>query len=131
MEVYEFIFNVEPVAKGRPRMGKWGAFTPAKTRKAENELKRLGRHLMNANGLSVLDCPLTVEMAFIVPKPKKPSKEYPSRADIDNYAKLVCDALNEIVWEDDAQIIDLFLSKRYGSKGQIIVKVIPLELSQL
>lgn len=131
MEVYEFIFDVEPVAKGRPRIGKWGAFTPAKTRKAEAELKRLARHLMNANGLSVLTCPLTVEMAFIVSKPKKPSKEYPSRSDLDNYGKLLCDALNEVVWEDDSQIIDLFLSKRYGDKGQMILKVIPLESNQL
>lgn len=123
MEVIEFVFEVEPVAKGRPRMGKWGAFTPAKTRKAEAELKRLGSHLMKANRLSVFTEPLTAEMVFIVPKPKKPSKEYPSRSDIDNYAKLLCDALNEVVWEDDSQIIDLHLVKQYGEVGKMILRL--------
>lgn len=132
MEVIELVFDVEPVAKGRPRIGKFGhAYTPSKTRKAEKEIQDLARVKMAVSHYEMFTGPLTVEMQFILTKPKKPSKEYPSRSDIDNYAKLACDALNEIVWDDDSQIVDLYLTKRWGKKGQIVVRITLLAKDQL
>lgn len=37
-----------------------------------------------------------------------------TRPDLDNYTKVLCDALNDIVYKDDAQIVDMNLSKRYA-----------------
>ncbi len=35
--------------------------------------------------------------------------------DIDNLIKAVLDAMNEIVWEDDSQVIEITSSKTYTS----------------
>lgn len=125
------VFNTEPVAKARPRMSKFGAYTPAKTRKAEKEIKEMAKHQMMMTKSDTLDGPIIVAIEFILKRPKKPTHPFPSRADLDNYAKLVCDALNEIAWKDDSQIVDLYLMKRWGQTGKITVNVSPLPKSQL
>lgn len=45
-----------------------------------------------------------------------------SRPDGDNYLKLV-DALNEIVWKDDAQIVDARVRKRYSASPSFRIEV--------
>jgi Holliday junction resolvase RusA-like endonuclease len=37
----------------------------------------------------------------------------PSKPDADNYAKLVLDALNGVLWRDDSQVVRLFVEKAY------------------
>ena len=46
-----------------------------------------------------------------------------SRPDGDNLAKLLGDALNGIVWRDDAQIVSLTVIKRYGLTPQTMISV--------
>ena len=36
-----------------------------------------------------------------------------SKPDADNYAKLILDALNGVLWRDDAQVVRLFAEKVY------------------
>jgi Holliday junction resolvase RusA-like endonuclease len=131
MSGIRMVFNLEPVAKGRPRMSKFGAYTPAKTRKAEKELAESAKYQMKVLKQDPYACPLIVAIEFILKKPKKPSQPFPSRSDIDNYAKLVCDALNEIVWDDDSLIVDLYLIKRWGETGRITLNVTPIPTGQL
>lgn len=132
MDFITLVFNVEPVAKGRPRIARSGhAFTPQKTRNAEKAIKTLAAIEMKKQKREPFDCPVAVAIEFLMQKPKKPSKAYPSKSDLDNYAKLVCDALNEILWKDDSQIIDLYLTKRWGDFSQITVQVTPLESGRL
>jgi Holliday junction resolvase RusA-like endonuclease len=45
-----------------------------------------------------------------------------SRPDWDNHAKIV-DALNKIVWNDDAQIVDARVLKRYAASPALTVQV--------
>lgn len=102
----------EPVSKGRPRFTKSGhAFTPKKTREAEKELRQLLTPFSNP-ALGALQLSIT----FAVTRPKKPSKNYPSRADLDNYMKLFKDAANGILWEDDSQVV------RYKNSEKIYAK---------
>jgi Holliday junction resolvase RusA-like endonuclease len=132
MEFITLVFKVEPVAKGRPRIARSGhAFTPSKTRKAESDIKTLAKLEMKKLKKEPFSAPVAVAIEFIMQKPKKPSQPYPSRSDLDNYAKLVCDALNEIVWDDDSQIVDLYLTKRWGEASQITVQVTPLKANLL
>jgi len=49
----------------------------------------------------------------------KTSGYCPKYADIDNLAKLVLDALNGIIWEDDKQIVKLLAEKKYAEKEEI------------
>ena len=57
----------------------------------------------------LLDEPLSLLIVVFVTKPKSKSKKvvWPTaKPDADNYTKLVKDALNEIVWKDDACVVD-------------------------
>jgi Holliday junction resolvase RusA-like endonuclease len=50
-----------------------------------------------------------------------------SKPDADNLAKIVKDALNKIVWLDDAQVALSTTWKLYGPKAGLLVEVIPLD----
>lgn len=50
------------------------------------------------------------------------------KADIDNFNKIYFDALSGIVWEDDSQIVEHHVSKRYDPKDpRIEVEVSVIE----
>jgi Holliday junction resolvase RusA-like endonuclease len=72
---------------------------------------------------------LEIRMKIPVSKPKRWQEQARTGAilptkkpDADNVAKLL-DALNLIVWADDAQIIELHVVKRYHEAPALIVKV--------
>jgi len=46
---------------------------------------------------------------------------YPSRPDVDNIAKTVLDGMNGVVYEDDAQVMYLKVSKKYAEEGSVTV----------
>lgn len=88
-----------PVGKGRPRMTRRGhAFTPEKTRSGEDIVKRLAR----GAGFQPLAGRLAVRVHFYCDT---------VRGDVDNFVKLVTDALNGIAYEDDSQI-DVITARR-------------------
>lgn len=117
--------DFEPTAKGRPRISRSGhAFTPAKTRTAESTLQVLLRHALKGKGWNgATRDAIMLSIVFCSTRPKKPVNWYPSRSDLDNYAKLVLDACNGILWYDDRQIICLNLMKSYASTGKIIIEI--------
>lgn len=89
-----------------------------------------------------LQGPVQVHLFFGLPIPKSATKPRRrqmingvivpcKRPDIDNLAYLVTNAMNEIIYQDDSQIIDLTLSKRYSEVPKIVVKVIELDLAQV
>jgi Holliday junction resolvase RusA-like endonuclease len=47
---------------------------------------------------------------------------YP-RADVDNLAKGVLDALTGHAWKDDSQVVELSISKTYGPRGETVVHI--------
>ena len=48
------------------------------------------------------------------------------KPDADNVAKIIADALNGLAYDDDAQITDLTVMKRYGQEPEVRVKVWPI-----
>ena len=46
-----------------------------------------------------------------------------TRADIDNFVKLVLDALNGVFYKDDSQICHLEAIKKYASKPKTVVRI--------
>ena len=122
-----------PVAKGRPRFNKetGRGYTPAKTASFEAQLKYAALQVMGDR--SPLEGPLSVMMEVVLPIPASwPKKrqaaaraglERPTkRPDVDNFAKML-DAANMVVWQDDGQIVDLVVTKRYGEKPGMWIKV--------
>ena len=127
----------QPVAKGRVRFArKTGhAFTPEKTVAYEGRLSLAAQDAMN--GAPPLEGPLlvTVMAELLIPlswsKRKKDQAasglRLPlARPDLDNFAKIL-DALNLIVWVDDAQIVDLCVRKRYSAQPQLTIDIRTLD----
>lgn len=123
----------EPVGKGRPRFVKatGRAFTPEKTVRFEDRLSMAAQLAMS--GRPLLEGPLKLEMIATrgIPKSWPKKKQDAARAgylqptvkpDWDNFGK-TCDALNLIVWSDDAQIVDGGVLKFYGDKPGLAIRV--------
>jgi len=142
MENLEMTFMVTylvegtPVAKGRPKFARRGNFvstyTPTKTRDYEDLIKDAAKQAMGSNEL--LETPVTVAIYITVPIPASYSKkrteaclsgsERPiKKPDIDNVAKCFLDAMNEIVYKDDTQVLTLHIKKVYGTVGMVEVMV--------
>jgi len=110
---------VKPQAKERPRLSRGHTYTPKKTVDAEKAIRDAWQARFSG---PPLQGPLTVMMTFVIlrPKSRKPLKErfHTQKPDADNLAKLVCDALNGVVWVDDSQICDLHVVKVYTDDGE-------------
>lgn len=127
-----------PTAKARPRFSrKLGrAFTPAKTRVAEETLAARALVALRAVGVvEPLRGPLSLSALFALPVPPSwPAWQrtaalagafHPvaSRTDVDNYAKALLDALNGILYVDDVQVVSLRAEKQYRAVPGIALSV--------
>lgn len=135
----------EPIAKGRPkfsaRNGIARAYTPAKTASAEASIAYFAAQAMA--GRELLTGALSVEITAYRAKgmPGSPTARLNTKAraehdaaqagtvrpttkpDVDNYAKAVCDALNGVVYRDDAQITDLIVRKRFSTSPRLEIRI--------
>lgn len=122
-----------PVGKGRARFVRstGHAFTPQKTRNYESALRIAGGEAMV--GRAPLEGPLSVSVvaAFPVPtswslKKKQAARDGTVRPtgkpDADNLLKTL-DALNQIVYRDDAQIVEATIRKVYSETPGLCVIV--------
>ena len=117
----KFTIEGEPVGKGRPRHGKYKTYTPAKTKSVENNIAyfykvNVGHYF---EGYVRLKLDLYYSIAKSDSKKKKMMKlnnelRPNKKPDIDNVIKLVADALNEVAYKDDTQIIELECRKFYS-----------------
>lgn len=125
----------KPMGKQRPRASKRGGFvrlyTPEQTVNAETFTKLCA---MDQVGQPMLEGPLVVAMHAVFDVPDSWSKKKKADAlsgalrptgkpDLDNLAKLYSDALNKVVWGDDAQIVSMALSKSYGTEPGVVITV--------
>lgn len=120
-----FRVNGTPQGKARPRSTKSGRhYTPAKTRRYEAEIKAAALAAALAQGWLKSDEPIRLHIGawFNVPKSWSRKKRaqarlgnlYPTvKPDGDNICKAVCDALNEVVYHDDKQVVECVIRKRY------------------
>ena len=121
-----FSIPLEPVAKGRPRVGRRGghayAYTPAKTRQAEGDL-RLFMHSGLPYGFQPFSGPVTalidifVRMPTSLPKKAREGARPTKKPDVDNFAKTVLDAAEGIVYLRDSQVVMLRAEKHYAPFG--------------
>lgn len=114
-------FLIDPVPKGRPRFTRSGhVYTPKKTKEFEKLVKLKARQAVTEQ----LEGPLEMEVMFFIRKPKTVKREYPEvKPDLDNLEKALKDALNGVVYRDDAQIVRKISCKLYDTHGSIQVKI--------
>lgn len=115
-----------PVAKGRPRLGRYGTYTPKKTQEYEEYVKMCW--VAKYGSIQPSEQPLEMNIVFYMPIPKSYSKKqraemlngrikHTKKPDIDNLIKSVLDALNGLAYADDSQIIKVTAVKRYAETG--------------
>lgn len=126
-----FIIPGEPVAKGRPKLSRYGTYTPKKTKEYEEHIKQEWRK----NGYKE---PLTgavmVDITFYRSIQKSSSKAAKTakltgkvkptvKPDLDNYIKAVLDGLNGLAWVDDSQIVNISATKEYSLEPKTVVLI--------
>ena len=125
--VYSFVAET-PVAKARPRVtmhrGRPHAYTPPVVVAAELAIRKavaeqLGEGWLPIDGAIRLRITVYRKVPDSVPKAAYASALPTQRPDLDNYFKLVSDALTVGksgwgVWNDDAQIVEFNVKKRYA-----------------
>lgn len=128
----QFTLPITPVPKGRPRLSRFGTYTPAKTKKFEDDIRLLVKSIV-ANQ-EPLETPLQVFLYFRLPVPQSYSKKrteaclsgserHSKKPDLDNLCKAVTDAFNGLIYKDDSQIVELHLTKVYDVKAGIDVLI--------
>ena len=118
----KFRFDIDPVAKGRPRFWNGRAVTPPKTREFEKAIKT---QVLDQYQGDKIEGAVSARITFFVARPKSVSEKkrpYPIvGADLDNYIKSLIDGVQNagVVFDNDAQIIELIASKKYSNAGAI------------
>lgn len=128
---------ITPKPKLRPRFsvhyGRVHTHTPYKTREFENQI--LEAYVYEAKGFKFeKGIPLTVSITFGMPIPKSASKKkktdmaagiipHTVKPDCDNLVKSILDALNEVAWHDDAQIVEIRCSKSYANMPYVNIAI--------
>ena len=123
-----------PIAKARARFGGGRVFTPEKTRDFQYSFGWTAKAVM-ANRkpfacavkiTALFELPISVswserKRADAITGTLKPS----GKPDIDNLTKAVLDSCNAIVFTDDALIVELRATKRYGVNPKTVVTISP------
>lgn len=123
-----------PRGKGRARFSRatGAAYTPAPTRNFEAALKYTA--LIAMKGAAPIEGPLKVEVlaAFAIPQSWSKKKRAlalnylirpTGKPDADNILKSAGDALNQVVWRDDAQIVIATIKKIYCTHPRLRIEV--------
>jgi Holliday junction resolvase RusA-like endonuclease len=131
-----FTVDGSPHGKGRPRFRRFGKFvttyTDAKTKSYETLVKEAAKQAMADHppieGPVRLDCTIRLSVPKSYPKKRLEAclsgSEWPTKKpDWDNVAKSVADAMNDVVFLDDTQIVIARIVKRYSAEAGVDVRV--------
>lgn len=141
-ETVTFMVPGEPAGKGRPRFAirksrDGGSFvsvrTPDKTVVYENLIKieyqqQTGRHRFPDDAMLEME----IEAYFGIPKGASKKRKAAmltgdirptKKPDADNVLKAVADALNDIAYRDDTQLVDCIVHKYYDTEPRVIVTI--------
>ena len=127
---YTFVIPGKPVAKGRPKFAKPGikarVYTPDATRQWERGAKLIIKAAMR--GKPLLEGAVKADFELYMPKPKRLKRKYPTtKPDATNTIKAAEDAMNGIVFIDDAQITRITAFKEYSDDPRVVIHVSAIE----
>lgn len=120
-----------PIPKARPRIVRGHAFTPKKTKDYEALVQDV-YNLTVGEYLGDSAIVATIDLFFPIPKSYSKSKrrriaegkiKHTKRPDVDNCAKAILDALNEVAYKDDAQVVESRITKNYAIDGEARAEV--------
>lgn len=127
-----FIIPGRPHRWERPAEFKGVRSTPKEMRAALRMIGTIAKSTMKGRAMLTGALRLEVLCVYAVPISWHPAKREAallgqvwktSRPDFDNLIKLVADAMNAVVYGDDAQIARASIAKRYGSPERTEVRI--------
>ena len=130
MTPVSFFVPGQPVAQGRPRFTTWRVgeanrvkvYDPQKSVVWKDHVRRCAKE----HACVLREGPLAMTLRFIMHRPaniKRGQRWHLKRPDVENLAKAVMDALAELVYEDDKQVVKLVATKEYGARPGVRVRV--------
>lgn len=142
MNIIEFEIDGVAAPQLRPRATRTAKgiklYDPPKSKVYKNTVKLISQSYMKRNHLQPLTGALEVNLEFYFKPPSSYTKKrlnaihkgeelYIKKPDADNLAKAVTDAMNNIVYHDDAQITIMTISKDYAARNYAKVRVKSIE----
>ena len=132
----KFTIPGECVPQGRPRAGKtkYGKIVMYDPKQSKDYKQFVSLIARQHAPKTKLEGALSVRMKIYRQIPKSTTKKDRAlflagikrpvvKPDIDNYTKGVLDALNNIIYHDDSQVVDLYASKFYSDKPRVELEV--------
>ena len=131
-----FTIHGSPRGKGRPRFTRTGrVYTPAETTQYET---LVGLSYRNSAKGYKFTSPVRVTIKAFHKPPKGKSKKVTEdmlnghilptkKPDADNVAKIILDGLNHVAWDDDTQVVDMMVTKRYAEEPLVAVIIEEIE----
>ena len=127
-----FVLKERPIPKARHSFRGRTPYDPQHGLKNSHKWDFINQ--MRENGFKAYDKrPLGLSLVSTIPPPKKWSKArkeesygqpwVTNRPDCSNVLKFYEDALNEIAYEDDAHLSQVFVSQEYGEEYKIIIDI--------
>ena len=120
-KIYKFTIPVEPKPKKRPKVYRWSTVNPS-----QKDEELVAQCFSQLEGIpnKPLSGQIRVQVKFFKNPPKNTPKWQlplmdqgiirPAKSpDLDNYVKLILDALNGILWVDDRYIVEMHSGKFY------------------
>lgn len=127
-----FCIHTPPVPQKQTQWGKGRAYDPSK--KDQESIRWQIRPYAPKEPLTG---PISLYLTFLVPIPKSISKIMRrqmiegiilpiKRPDFDNLSYIVVNAMKDLIYVDDSQVVDATIQKRYSEEPKTIVKVVQL-----
>lgn len=125
----------KPVAKQRPKAARKGRFftvyTPNETKMYE---KKVADCYRNRYGVYKLNGSLTAEVYAVFEVPSSESNKRKElmlngdirntkKPDLDNVIKSALDALNDVAYDDDSSINEIYANKQYGEISELRIVI--------
>lgn len=116
-------YHAEPVALGRPRMSRFGAYTPKKSVLYQQDFLKSILPLDH----EPIQGPIKISMTFCHARPARLKTKHntvsripkTTKPDIDNLIKMVLDVLTKAdVWKDDNQVVSVIAEDWYCGKNE-------------
>lgn len=121
-----------PKGKGRPRVGGGRIYTPPDTAREEKRVAAIASDAMQTAGLDPFVGPVSIVLVarYRIPPSWSKAKQVearghkfsPGKPDLDNVLKLALDALNGVVFDDDAQVAMIEAIKTFSDEPGIYIR---------
>ena len=130
----KFTVPGEPKGKGRPRFSTAGKYPKAYTPKETAMYENLVKVIYMEGKFPKMNGAIRARISAYFQPPASASKkkraamligeiQCTKKVDVDNISKIIMDALNGIAFDDDKQIVELEVVKRYGATAQVVVEL--------